>query len=515
MTHLFLRADANVSIGTGHLMRCLSLAQAALEQNIEPIFLIREAPPVLLTRLENEGFTYYLLSGLPELEFEVEEVMESAAHEGSGNWIVLDGYHFNAAYQSAYRARGLSVMTIDDYGHADYYEADLVLNPNFYASIDFYPNCAEHTQFLLGSSYALLRKEFWPWRKFQRSILPLAQKLLITMGGSDPTNGTGLVVAALRHAAVAGTEVTIVLGSANQHQEEIVDQAEALPCKVMLVRHTNDMAELLAATDLAISAAGGTTCEMLFMQVPAILISLPDDNQRRVAESVAQIGAGSYLGRADVLDVRVLGREIQSLMQDRKRRQKMVQRGRGFVDGNGAHRVITYLQQIKSQTQKNLLRSNYRGSLGLRSAILEDRDKIFQWRNDPWILSFSSGQRSVGADEHRAWFEKALNDHDHSINVIVLQHEDIGLARLHRTSPEQATISIYLLREFCGKGYGTAAIQLACEKAWTVWPIREINAYTLKTNSVSERSFKKNGFLPVESQEEASTSHLLHLRKTR
>jgi RimJ/RimL family protein N-acetyltransferase len=161
------------------------------------------------------------------------------------------------------------------------------------------------------------------------------------------------------------------------------------------------------------------------------------------------------------------------------------------------------------------LSSNHRTSLRLRSANWKDREKIFQWRNDPWVLSFSSSQRSVDAEEHRVWFQNALSDPSHSINVIVLEHEDIGLARLHRTNSERATISIYLLHEFCGKGYGAIAIQLACEKAWSVWPIREINAYTLKTNSVSERSFKKNGFLLVESQEDASASHLLHLRKIR
>jgi RimJ/RimL family protein N-acetyltransferase len=121
----------------------------------------------------------------------------------------------------------------------------------------------------------------------------------------------------------------------------------------------------------------------------------------------------------------------------------------------------------------------------------------------------------VEAEEHRAWYENAISDPNHSVNLIVLEHEDIGLVRIHRTNSEQATISIYLLREFCGKGYGTLAIQLGCEKAWSIWPIREINAYTLKTNTASERSFKRNGFLPVQSHQDAAASHLLRLRKIR
>jgi UDP-2,4-diacetamido-2,4,6-trideoxy-beta-L-altropyranose hydrolase len=354
MIHLFLRVDASVSMGIGHLMRCISLAQAAHQQNIEPIFLIREAPSALLTRLENEGFPFYLMRGLPAIESEVEEVMESAVHQESGDWIVLDGYHFNAGYQSAYRASGLAVMAIDDYGHAASYEADLVLNPNLYASMKFYPNRAKHTEFLLGSSYALLRKEFWPWRESQRSILPLARNLLITMGGSDPTNATGLVAAALNRAAVHRMEVNILLGSANQHQLEVAGQVEVLDCPVKLIHDTKNMAELLAATDLAVSAAASTTWELLFMQVPTILVSLPDDNknQRRLAESVARNGAAIDLGEVDVLDVQELTFEIQSLMLDRERRQTMVQRGRELIDGYGSQRVITYLRQINSHAGK-------------------------------------------------------------------------------------------------------------------------------------------------------------------
>jgi UDP-2,4-diacetamido-2,4,6-trideoxy-beta-L-altropyranose hydrolase len=354
MRHLFLRVDASVSMGIGHLMRCISLAEAAHEQNIEPIFLIREAPSAILTRLKNEGFLYYQMRGMPEIESEVDEVMENAAGAKSGNWIVLDGYHFNAAYQSAYRARGLAVMAIDDYGHVASYEADLVLNPNLYASMKFYPNCAKHTEFLLGSSYALLRKEFWPWREFRRSLLPRAQNLLITMGGSDPTNATGLVVAALRGVAAHHTEVNVLLGSANQYQLEIARQVEVLDCRIKLIHDTQSMAELLAATDLAVSAAASTTWELLFMQVPTILVSLPDDNnnQRRVAESVARAGAAIDLGRVDVLDVQELTSEIQSLMLDRERRQTMVQRGRELIDGHGSQRVIAYLRKINSHAGK-------------------------------------------------------------------------------------------------------------------------------------------------------------------
>jgi len=166
-------------------------------------------------------------------------------------------------------------------------------------------------------------------------------------------------------------------------------------------------------------------------------------------------------------------------------------------------------------TKGTLLESKGNSKLSLHSARIADSDKILDWRNDPWIMSFSGSQRTVGSDEHREWFQNALNDPAHSIDVILLDDKEIGVVRLHRTGADHATISIYLLREFCGKGYGTIAIGLACEKAWSLWPISHIDAFTRKTNLASERSFKKNCFLPVEAAEDPAADHLFHLRKTR
>lgn len=153
-------------------------------------------------------------------------------------------------------------------------------------------------------------------------------------------------------------------------------------------------------------------------------------------------------------------------------------------------------------------------NLRLRSAVVEDSDKILQWRNDPWIVSLSSGQQAVDPEEHKVWFQHALKDPAHSINFIVLDENEIGLLRLHRTDADEASISIYLLREFCGKGYGSRAIGLACGKAWALWPISRISAVTRVTNAASEHSFKKNGFIVITMPDNPATD-LLRLCKYR
>jgi RimJ/RimL family protein N-acetyltransferase len=165
-------------------------------------------------------------------------------------------------------------------------------------------------------------------------------------------------------------------------------------------------------------------------------------------------------------------------------------------------------------TKGTLLEPEGNSNLRLRAAEIEDSDKILEWRNDPWIVSLSSSQRKVDAEEHKRWFQNALNDPAHSINLIMVDEAEIGLLRLHRVDADEASISIYLRREFCGQGYGPRAIGLACEKAWTLWPISRISAITRKTNTASERSFKKNGFMVVTGTDSTATD-LLQLCKYR
>ena len=281
---LIIRADADVQMGTGHVMRCLALAQAWQDQGGGAIFVMSQAPPALESRLLAEGMEVVRLAAPPGSAEDARETAVLAQSAGPSGWwwTAISSGPTTSAWS---RTPVLRLLFVDDYGHAEHYWADLVLNQNIYAHEDFYPSREAYTRLLLGTRYALLRREFFKWRGWQREIPEVARKILVTLGGGDPDNVTLKVLQALSQVEMDGLEVVVVAGGANPHFQELQAAANNFPHRMRLLANVDHMAELMAWADVAISGGGSTCWEMAFMGLPAITIILAD-NQRPVAEKL-------------------------------------------------------------------------------------------------------------------------------------------------------------------------------------------------------------------------------------
>ena len=218
---LFIRADATTDIGTGHVMRCLALAQAWQDQGGEVFFISHCESEALRQRLVDERMNFISISKPHPDPSDLDQTLKelsAMSHETSANyWLVIDGYHFDAVYQKTIKDAGYKILWIDDYGHAAHYYADLVLNQNISADETLYENREPYTRLLLGTRYALLRREFKKWQDWQREIPDTAQKVLVTMGGGDPDNVTMKVVQALKQINIKGLKAKIIVGPANHN----------------------------------------------------------------------------------------------------------------------------------------------------------------------------------------------------------------------------------------------------------------------------------------------------------
>ena len=167
MNRLLLRADCTSQTGTGHVMRCLALAQACLDAGGKPFLLARELPSLLAERLAAEGIEIVdLATG------EASETIREA-HRLGAKWIVLDGYHFAPQYPGALRQAGFSVLMIDDMGGLHSCEVDAVLNQNFHADVSLYKACATSTRLLLlapDMSFFGGSSRNQPWRDKRRQL---------------------------------------------------------------------------------------------------------------------------------------------------------------------------------------------------------------------------------------------------------------------------------------------------------------------------------------------------------
>ena len=336
---LLIRSDASTYIGTGHVMRCLALAQAWQDKGGKVTFLMVPGSPSLEQRIFAEGMdviTNKEQSGSDEdatITAEIAKTNESI-------WVVVDGYQFGAGFQKILKEYNCRILFIDDYGHADHYYADIVLNQNIYADMSFYKNYEPYTRFLLGSKFVLLRREFLNCAGHNRRISDIARKVLVTFGGGDSDNISLKIIESLKKVN-DDLEVITVVGGVSQSYETIMQYVKNNPNFSLRTNVTN-MPELMIWADIAISAGGSTCWELAFTGLPNFIITISSD-QEPIASELSKLGVSIVLGRSGEITDIALVNAISELIYSPTIRSIMSQNGKKIVDGKGSYRITSAL----------------------------------------------------------------------------------------------------------------------------------------------------------------------------
>ena len=477
--HLVIRADASTQIGTGHLMRCLALAQAWKDASGKVTFITACQTEGLLEQLQNEEFGLHLLAhpypDPGDWDF-TKDIL--AAHPNA--WVVLDGYHFDEVYQQWAKEAGHRLLVIDDMAHLKHYYADIVLNQNLNAERLHY-SCEPYTRLLLGTHYVLLRREFLAWRDWRREIPEVAQRVLVTLGGGDPENHTLKVIQALQEVDVPGLEATVVIGACNPHANGLEATIRRSRIPVRLVHNAQNVPELMAWADVAISSSGTTVWELLSLVTPILVVVLAG-NQRHIAEQIESRGAGKSLGREGNITTKSLAKAINLLLEDSELRAKMSKNARQMVDGQGARRVVAYTQAAKSR------------GLKLRPVRQEDCHLLWEWRNDPAVRAASFCTEPIPWEDHVAWFRTKLSDSS-CYHYILLSDEGLPVGQVRfDTSGGEAEINISIASDFRHSGYGANGIRIGSERLFQETAIARIYAHVKPSNDTSIHAFSKAGY---------------------
>jgi UDP-2,4-diacetamido-2,4,6-trideoxy-beta-L-altropyranose hydrolase len=343
---LLIRADANIAMGTGHVMRCLALAQAWQDAGGRAVLAMAETTPSLERRMREEGAGVKRIAATPASAGDAQETV-NIAKRIEADWIVADGYHFGEHYQSVIKASDCRLLFVDDNGHSAHYSADLVLNQNLHASESFYSSRESYTRLLLGPSYTMLRREFGMWRKWKREIRETGTRILIVLGGSDPGNLTRLLIEALESVRQFRLELLAVVGGSNPHLAQIEAAVAGSRHNIRLVKDATNMAELMAWADMAISAAGSICWEFCALALPALLIPVAP-NQVASAEKLGSVGVVKVFGdgrqfREEEFCREKFAREVVNLITSPSERQRLSGESLGLVDAQGASRVVAAL----------------------------------------------------------------------------------------------------------------------------------------------------------------------------
>lgn len=364
------RADASLQMGTGHVMRCLTLADALMAQGAECQFICREHPGNLIEHIKHKGYRVHVLApGLPVgasvLAIHATAAEPQLAHAAwlgatqqqdadacthilrdlQPDWLIVDHYALDARWEETLQPYYFKLMVIDDLADRRH-ECELLLDQTFARNAaDYRPWVPATCTVLCGSQYALLRPEFAALRprSLQRRAKPQLQQLLITMGGVDKDNATGAVLTALQFCELpADCRIIVVVGATAPWLAKVRQQAEQLPWATEVRVNVSDMAQLMADSDLAIGAAGATSWERCCLGLPTIMVVLAE-NQQQVARGLEQAGS-VYAVQSPKQILASLPALLKPLLSSSVQLSVMSQAAAAIANGNGIATIIQHLE---------------------------------------------------------------------------------------------------------------------------------------------------------------------------
>lgn len=334
------RVDANEHIATGHLMRCISIAQQCIRQGQACKFYLAEDKET--KRLQDKNIPYSILhTRWNDMEAEL-DVMKQVIKEDKLDWLVVDSYQATATYLVALE-EAVPVLYLDDMAK-EQYDVSALLHYSNFPDDKCYEDLYKDTdvKVLSGMEYTPLRDEF----SQSRADNIREKSILITTGGTDTYNVTGrLLEECLQKRALqfADYKFEVIVGNMNQYEPQLRRMAEA-DSRIHLHKNVTNMSDYMRQCQLAVSAGGTTLFELCACRIPTVCFSFAE-NQQGFVEEMGKRKIMLCVGDArdyDDIEERI-ARQLQEFIENEDLRNMYANRMGNLVDGKGSQRVATIL----------------------------------------------------------------------------------------------------------------------------------------------------------------------------
>lgn len=379
---VIIRVDASMQIGTGHVMRCLTLADALATEGAECHFVCREHSGNMIEMIRLRGYGIHALSVQPPIA-PVTEGTHRLVHANwlgatwqedarqsrkviehlAPDWLVVDHYALEKRWEEAVLPNRCRLLAIDDLADREHV-CDLLLDQNLGRNADDYDGLVpEHCTRLIGPHYALLRPEFARLREssLARRATPQLRQLLITMGGIDKDNATGTILSALCGCPLPeDCRITVVMGGNAPWLEQVKDQAANMLWATEMAVNVGNMAERMCNADLAIGAAGGSAWERCCLGLPSLLVVLAA-NQQNVADAIVAEAAAILLGRVgDAMLANKLVEQLDALCCGPTVLSDMADKAGAITQGNGVYEAVSSILTLPAAERRERHRADAR-----------------------------------------------------------------------------------------------------------------------------------------------------------
>lgn len=327
---IVIRTDASSRIGSGHVTRCLTLANKLKHETATITFVCRDLSGGLSDFIVSKGYAVHRFQ-LADPERDLPEQIDVKWRDDAEktisvlsdlklrpSWLIVDHYGLDKNWETELRPHVDRIMVIDDLANRPH-DCDLLLDQNYYLDPDAcYENLVPaRCRKFLGPRYALLRQEFIEARQHLRERDGVIRRILIFFGGSDPTNETLKAIEGIKSLALDDIQIDVVVGCLNVHKDQIQNACASMRNTRFLCQVDN-MAWLMADADLALGAGGSSAWERCLLGLPTVTV-VTADNQLRTTVALATSGAIWFLGKSGEISANDFARSIRMVMLDPKR----------------------------------------------------------------------------------------------------------------------------------------------------------------------------------------------------
>lgn len=498
------RTDASTQIGTGHVMRCLTIADALKKSGSDCIFICRQLPGNLTELIKNRGHNTITLpiKFISELKFNPLSLYEEwlgtdittdakevkkALQGYILDWLIVDHYALESKWERSLRSIASRIMVIDDLANRPH-DCDLLLDQNLGREINDYSNLVgANTHKLIGPKYALLRPEFALYRDYSltRRANPQLKTILISLGGVDQENITERILSEInRFNFNINFNITVVLGEHSPWLSNVKKYAEGMKIPTLVLSSISNMAKLMSESDLAIGAAGSSAWERCFLGLPSLILILAE-NQRQGAIAIENAGAAmlmkSYKEVPKVIEKLLLKESYRCILLNMSKRSSVV----CPIDSiDSIDKIIFYLNKYK---------------LSARKITQSDERLLFEWANDPLTRMNGFANEQVTLPIHKAWFAERLKDNDkYTMFIIEENSRPLGQVRFEKTNSGEWKISYLVSPTYRGQGLGFGVLNCGINIFKSNQTDIKLWAEVKKTNIRSRRIFTKLEFEQVQ-----------------
>ncbi|MFM5236706.1 UDP-2,4-diacetamido-2,4,6-trideoxy-beta-L-altropyranose hydrolase [Aeromonas veronii] len=479
---LLFRCDASTTIGAGHLMRCLSIADLAASRGDECHFFCADLPGFDGTQVIARQHGLTLLPAQPGWRSLYRAIMGW----GGSDWLIVDHYQLDRRWEQPLAALFPQQLVIDDLADRPH-EATRLLDMTPYRQPADYGESLFEEVPLLGPGYAPLRPEFARLRPValaRRASNRSIRRLLLSLGAMDSDNHLSRILPQIDQLPIPILEIDLVLASKAPHIDTLKEVMAKSRHHVKLHLDANNMAELILQADLAIGA-GGTSCwERATLALPTLLFTLAD-NQLENARRLAQANAVIWLGDLRMLNTKQLLQQLLLHWPNQETLQQLGKHSAALCDGTGAQRL---LQKLTSQQH----------SYWLQPITEEDAEWIWQWQQDAVTRRYSRNTDCPPLSEHKIWLHGALQNPQRWLFKVMTATGPCAVVRLDEACEpgRYNEVSIYVDPEQHQRGHGKRALNLLHQ----LFPWFTFHAYISPENQGSLALFRSIGYQCSSSQ---------------